>query len=110
MSNSNKGDGEEGGRQMTVTRAAGTATATMWAMATVTRLVSKEKGKSEGGKGKFDGDGGKAMVNMTWVADKEKATTTTRVMVMKTKEVGEEEGNSKGGKINGDSKEGGNGK
>jgi hypothetical protein len=41
-----------------VTRAAVRATATMWAMATVTRLVGKEEGKGEGRKGKFNGNEG----------------------------------------------------
>jgi hypothetical protein len=43
---------------MTVTRVAMTATATMWAMATVMRLVGKEEEKGGGGKGEFDGNEG----------------------------------------------------
>ncbi len=34
------------------------ATATMWAMAMVTRLVGNKEGKGKGGKGKCDSDEG----------------------------------------------------
>jgi hypothetical protein len=44
VSNSNKADGNEGGRQKTITRAAVTAMATVWAMVMVTRLVGIDKG------------------------------------------------------------------
>jgi hypothetical protein len=43
---------------MTVMRAATTAMATMWAMATGMRLVGNEEGKGKGGKGKCDGKEG----------------------------------------------------
>ena len=42
----------KGGRQLTVTRAMATVTATTWVMATVTRLAGDEEGKGEGGKGR----------------------------------------------------------
>ncbi len=58
MSNSNKGDDNEGSRKTMVTMAVTMMTATMWAMATVTRLVGNKEGKSEGGKGKFDSNEG----------------------------------------------------
>ncbi len=44
-SNSNKVGGNKGGGQTTVTRAAAMATATMWAMARVTKLVGNKEGK-----------------------------------------------------------------
>ena len=53
-----KSDGNEGGRQLTATRAMATVTATMWLMATVTRLAGDKEGKGEGGKGDGDGDEG----------------------------------------------------
>jgi hypothetical protein len=43
---------------MMVKRAVVTGTATMWAMATVTRLVGKDKGRGKGSKDKFDGNEG----------------------------------------------------
>ncbi len=45
MNNSNKGDGNEGGRQVTATMAMAMAMAmaTMWAMAMVTRLGGNEE-------------------------------------------------------------------
>ena len=53
-----KSDGNEGGRQLTVTsRAMAMATAKTWVMATVMRLAGGEEGKCEGGKGNGDGDG-----------------------------------------------------
>ncbi len=52
------GDGDKGGGQTMVTRAAATAMVTMWAMAMVTKLVGNKEGEGEGGKGKFDGDKG----------------------------------------------------
>ncbi len=58
MSNSNKSNCNKGGRQTTMTRAAVTATATMWAMAMATRLVDNKEGKGKGNKGKFDGNEG----------------------------------------------------
>ena len=53
-----KSNGNEGGRQLTATRALATVTATTWLMVTVTRLVGVEEGKGEGGKGNGDGDEG----------------------------------------------------
>ncbi len=41
-----------------MTRAAATAMATMWAMATATRLAGDEEGKGKGSKGKCDSDEG----------------------------------------------------
>jgi hypothetical protein len=41
-----------------VTRAAAMAMATMWVMATVTRLVGNKEGKGKGGKGKCNGNEG----------------------------------------------------
>jgi hypothetical protein len=55
-----------------------------------------------------EGEGGKAMVMATRVADKWTATAKTRVMVTKTKKAGEEEGNGKGGKSDADGEEDGN--
>ena len=46
-----KSDGNEGGRQLTVTRVMAKVTATTWVMAMVTRLAGDEEGKGEGGKG-----------------------------------------------------------
>ncbi len=43
---------------MTATRAMATVMATMWLMATVTRLAGNEEGKGEGDKGDGDGDEG----------------------------------------------------
>ena len=43
---------------MTATRVMVTVTATMWVMATVTRLAGDKEGKGEGGKGDDDGDEG----------------------------------------------------
>ncbi len=37
-------------------RAVATVTATMWAMATATRLVGNEEGKGKSGKGKCEGN------------------------------------------------------
>ena len=42
----------EGGRRLTASRAMATVTATMWVMATVTRLAGNKEGKGEGGKGR----------------------------------------------------------
>jgi hypothetical protein len=53
-----KSDGNEGGRQLTTTRAMATVTAMTWVMATVTRLAGNKEGKGEGGKGNGDGDEG----------------------------------------------------
>ncbi len=47
-----KSDGDEGGWQAT-------ATATMWAMVSETRLAGDEEGKCKGGKGNGDGDEGR---------------------------------------------------
>ncbi len=58
MSNSNEGDGDKGGGQTTVTRAAAMTPASMWAMVMVTKLVGNEEGKGNGGKGKFDSNEG----------------------------------------------------
>jgi hypothetical protein len=49
-----KSNGNEGGRQLTATRAMVTAMAMMLVMVMVTRLAGDEEGKGEGGKG--DGD------------------------------------------------------
>ena len=53
-----KSNGNEGGRQLTATRALATVTATMWFMVTVMRLAGDEEGKGEGGKGNGDGQRG----------------------------------------------------
>ena len=53
-----KSDGNEGGRQLTVTRVMATVMVTTWVMAMVTRLVGDKVGKGEGGKGDGDGDEG----------------------------------------------------
>ena len=53
-----KSNGYKCGRQLTVTGAMATVTATMWVMATVTRLAGDKVGKGEGGKGDGDGDEG----------------------------------------------------
>jgi hypothetical protein len=45
VSNSNEGDGNEGGRQATATRVMATVTATMWAMTMATRLAGDKDGK-----------------------------------------------------------------
>ena len=42
----------KGGRRLMATRAMAAVTATMWVMATVTRLVGDKEGKGEGGKGR----------------------------------------------------------
>ena len=47
-----KSDGNEVGRQLTVTRAMATVTAMTWVMAMVTRLAGGKEGKGEGGKGR----------------------------------------------------------
>ena len=74
-----KSDGNEGGRQLTATRAMTTVTATTWLMAMVTRLAGDKEGKGEGGKGDGDGDEGG----------------------------GQRKGNGNGGKSNGDGDNGG---
>ena len=51
-----KSNGNEGGRQMMVTRALAMVTATTWLMVTVTRMAGDEEGKGEGGKGNGNGD------------------------------------------------------
>jgi hypothetical protein len=116
---SNKGNGNKGGGQTTVTRAAVMAMATMWAIAMVTRLMGKERETARVARANLmarrvvgieEGKGGKAMAIAAWVAGKEMATTMMRAMVMNTKEAGEEEGNGKGGKRDGNGEEDGNGK
>jgi hypothetical protein len=114
-----QGQLQQGLQANNMTRVAVTAAATMWAMATVMRLVGNKWGKGKGSKGKCnsngvvgikEGKGGKAMGMATRVAGKGMATARTRAMVTKMKEVGEAEGNGKGGKSNGDGKEDNNGK
>ena len=94
-----KSDGNEGGRQLTATRAMATVTAMMWLMATVTRLADDEEGKGEGGKGDGDGDegggqqsgngdGGKSNGNGNNGGKQAMAMATKMVMVMATR-VGE---------------------
>jgi hypothetical protein len=62
VSNSNKGDGNEGGEQVAAMRATATATAmvvvAMWAMAMATRLVGNKESKGKGGKGNHNGNKG----------------------------------------------------
>ncbi len=53
-----KSDGNEGGMQLTATRAMATVTAMTWLMAKVTRRAGDEEGKGEGGKGDGEGDEG----------------------------------------------------
>ncbi len=50
-----KSDGDEGGGQLTATRAMATVKAMTWVMAAATRLASGKGGKGKGGKG--DGNG-----------------------------------------------------
>ncbi len=45
-----KRNGNEGGRQLTATRAMATVTATTWVMVMVTRLAGDEEGKGESGR------------------------------------------------------------
>ncbi len=54
---SNKGNGNEGGRQATVTRAMVTAMVTMWEMAMAMRLAGNKEDKGKRGKG--DGNSNK---------------------------------------------------
>jgi hypothetical protein len=49
---SNKGNGDEGGRQVAMTK----VMATMWAMAMAMRLVGNKEGKGKGGKGHGNGN------------------------------------------------------
>jgi hypothetical protein len=58
VSNNNKGNCNEGGRQTTVTRATATVTATMWAMALEARLAGIKEGMGKGDKGKCNGNEG----------------------------------------------------
>ncbi len=51
MSDSNKDDGDKGGRQATATRVTAMVMATMWVMAMATRLAGNEEGKGKGSKG-----------------------------------------------------------
>jgi hypothetical protein len=53
-----KSNGDEGGGQAMAMRAMATATATMRAMATGTRLVGNKDGKGMGGKGNDDSNEG----------------------------------------------------
>ncbi len=57
-SNSNKGNCDKDGRQTTVMRAAATATVTILAMVTATRLGGNKEGKGKGDKGEWDGNEG----------------------------------------------------
>ncbi len=56
MSNSNEGNGKEGGGQATVRRA--TVTATIWAMVMAAKLASNKEAKAtgEGSKGNYNGN------------------------------------------------------
>jgi hypothetical protein len=60
VSNSNKGDGKEGGGQVTAKRAMvmAMAMATMWAMATTIRFAGNDEGKGKIGKGNGDSNEG----------------------------------------------------
>ncbi len=62
MSDSNEGDGKEGGGRVMATRATMTATAMatemMWAMATAMRLVGNKEEKGKGSNGNSDGNEG----------------------------------------------------
>jgi hypothetical protein len=60
-----KSNGNNGDRQLMVTRVMGTVTATMWVMAMVTRLAGNKEGKGESGKsdGNSDEGGGRQRGN-----------------------------------------------
>jgi hypothetical protein len=101
-----KSDGNEGGRQLTTTRAMATVTAMTWVMATVTRLAGDKEGKGEGGKGdgngdegggqrRGNGDGGKSGGNGDNGGRRAMAMATKRVMVTVTR-VGEVGGQQNG--------------
>ncbi len=53
-----KSDGNEGCRQLMMTRVMATVTATTWLMVMVTRLAGDKEGKGEGSEGDGDGDEG----------------------------------------------------
>jgi hypothetical protein len=119
VSDSNKGNDKEGGRQAMATRVTAMQMATMWAMAMAARLAGDNKGKGKGSKGnddgnevtgKEEGEGGRVMATATRVAGEQTTMATKRAMGTKTREASKEEGNGKGGKSNGDGKEDGNGK
>jgi hypothetical protein len=114
-----EGDGK-GGRQATATR----AMATMWAMATVLRLVGDKEDKGKGGKGNGNGnvrvagkeeDGGQVDCNGNKEGNgngnkgggRATVTATKRVMATAPRVVGNKEGNGNGRKSDGNSSEGG---
>ncbi len=55
---SNKGNGDEGGGQVTATREMATALVTTWAMVMAMRLAGDKEGKGMRGKGNGDGNKG----------------------------------------------------
>ncbi len=87
----NKGYGDEGGRQVTATKAMAMATVTematamatmmIWVLAVAMRLAGDKEGTSKGGKGDEEGEDGKAMAMVTRMAGKWTATARKRGIV-----------------------------
>ena len=101
-----KSNGNEGGRQLTVTRAMAMVMVMTWLMAMVTRLAGDEEGKGEGGKGNGDGDegGGRRSGNGdSGKNDGDGNNGGRRAMAMATKRVMVTATRVDGGKSDGDS-------
>ena len=91
-----KSDGNEGGRRLTATRVMVTVTATMWVMATVTRLAGDKEGKGGGGKGDGDGDEGGGQRRGNGDGGKSGATAAMKRVMVTVTRVGEVGGRRNG--------------